>query len=454
MKFHIVTYGCQMNKCDSEMLASILAEHGYLYTEDLQDADIVLLNTCSVRDTAERKVIGRLGRLKHLKRKHPDMILGVCGCMAQSWGRQLADEFSQVDIVLGPSRLAELPRLIRKYQELGRPVVDVSESPSDIDMAHTVRESAVTAWVTIMHGCNNFCSYCIVPYVRGRERSRSSSSILREVRSLGEAGYKEITLLGQNVNSYGLDIPAYAGIESLDFAELLTLIDRESEGIERIRFTTSHPKDVSPKLIDAIAHLPKVCNHFHLPAQAGSDSVLSRMNRGYSRQYYIDLVYKLRERVPDISITTDLIVGFPGETEEDFADTLDLVREVEFDMAFCFRYSPRRSTPAASMEDQLPEDVKMRRLYELLEIQDEISMAKNEALVGTCQEVLVEGRNARDESQVTGRASTNKIVFFPGHAELTGQLVTVMITGAGNWSLRGEQCELEETKVEHAAVDF
>jgi tRNA-2-methylthio-N6-dimethylallyladenosine synthase len=440
MKFHIVTYGCQMNKCDSEVLTSILGEHGYLYTENLQDADIVLLNTCSVRDTAERKVIGRLGRLKHLKQKRPDMILGVCGCMAQSWGRQLADEFSQVDIVLGPSRLTELPRLIRECQELGRSVIDVSESPSDVDMAHTVRESTVTAWVTIMHGCNNFCSYCIVPYVRGRERSRSSSSIVREVESLSEAGYKEITLLGQNVNSYGLDIPAYAGIESLDFADLLALLalgDPRSEGIERIRFTTSHPKDVSPKLIDAVADLPKVCK--------------SRMNRGYTRQYYIDLIYKLREKVPDISITTDLIAGFPGETEENFADTLDLVREVEFDMAFCFRYSPRRGTPAASMEDQLSEDVKMRRLHELLEIQDEISMAKNEALIGTHEEVLVEGGNPRDESQVTGRTRTNKIVFFPGHAELTGQLVTVMITGAGNWSLRGEQCEPEEAKVEHAA---
>ena len=453
-----------MNKCDSEVLASILSEHGYLYTENLREADIVLLNTCSVRDTAERKVIGRLGRLKHLKQERPDMILGVCGCMAQSWGHQLADEFPQVDIVLGPSRLAELPRLIRtcrrgtaRRARASRSVVDVSESPSDVDsdvdMAHTVRESTVTAWVTIMRGCNNFCSYCIVPYVRGRERSRSSSSILREVKSLSDAGYKEITLLGQNVNSYGLDTDEHTdtACRVSTFADLLTLIDRESEGIERIRFTTSHPKDVSPQLIDAVADLPKVCNHFHLPAQAGSDNVLFRMNRGYTRQYYIDLVYKLREKVPDISITTDLIVGFPGETEENFADTLDLVREVEFDMAFCFRYSPRRGTLAASMEDQLPEDVKMRRLYELLKIQDEISMAKNEALIGTYQEVLVEGCNPRHESQVTGRTSTSKIVFFPGHAGLTGQLVTVMITGTGNWSLRGQQCEPEAAKVEHSA---
>ncbi len=448
MKFHIVTYGCQMNKCDSEVLSSILSEQGYLYIEDFQDADIVVLNTCSVRDTAERKVLGRIGRLKHLKEKRPDMILVVCGCMAQSWGRELVEKFSNVDIVLGTSRLPELPRLIRKYQELGHAVVDVSEVPSDVDMIHTIRESSVTAWVTIMHGCNNFCSYCIVPYVRGRERSRSSADILREVQTLAEAGYKEITLLGQNVNSYGLDVG-----ESLDFADLLALIDKESEGIERIRFTTSHPKDVSAKLIDALAGLPKVCNHFHLPAQAGSDKVLSRMNRGYTRQYYIDLVHRLRERVPDIAITTDLIVGFPGETEEDFADTLDLVRTVEFDVAFCFRYSPRRDTPAASLEDQLPEDVKMRRLYKLLEIQDEISMTKNEAMIGTLQEALVEGRNPRDESQVTGRTSTNKIVFFPGDAGLIGKIVPVAITNAGNWSLRGELCELEESEVEHAAVD-
>lgn len=445
-KFHIVTYGCQMNKCDSEVLASILGKHGYHYTEDLRDADIVLLNTCSVRDTAERKVIGKLGRLKHLKRDRPDMIVGVCGCMAQSWGRQLADDFPHVDIVLGTNRLAELPRLIRESQKLGRVAVDISETPPDRDVIHTIRESSVTAWVTIMHGCNNFCSYCIVPYVRGRERSRSSSSILREVESLAEAGYKELTLLGQNVNSYGFDTD-----ESIDFADLLALIDRESEGIKRIRFTTSHPKDVSPKLIDALAELAKVCKHFHLPAQAGSDNVLSRMNRGYTREYYMDLVHKLREKVPDISITTDLIVGFPGETEEDFQDTLDLVRKVKFDVAFCFRYSPRRGTPAASMEDQVPEDVRLRRLHELLRIQDEISIAKNESLVGTRHEVLVEGRNPRDESQITGRTSTNKIVFFPGHAGLIGQLVTVVITGAGNWSLRGEQCEPEEAEVEYAA---
>ncbi len=434
--FHIVTYGCQMNKSDSEVLTSILSEHGYVRVDELQDADIVLLNTCSVRDTAESKVIGRLGRLKHLKRERPDMILGVCGCMAQSWGQQLTEKFSQVDIVLGTGRLAELPRLIRQFKELGHAVVDVSETPSDVDTTHTIRESSISAWVTIMHGCNNFCSYCIVPYVRGRERSRSSSGILREVKALAEKGYKEITLLGQNVNSYGLDTD-----ESLDFADLLALVDEDSHGIERIRFTTSHPKDVSPKLIDAIADLPKVCKHFHLPVQAGSDEILARMNRGYTRQYYLDLVSELKEKVPGIALSTDLIVGFPGETEEDFADTLDLVRQAQFDVGFCFRYSQRRDTPAASMEDQLPEETKMRRLYELLEFQDGISMVRNQALVGTRQEVLVEGINPRDETQMTGRTGTNKIVFFPGDDRLIGQLITVTITRAGNWSLRGEQYE-------------
>ena len=431
-----------MNKCDSEVLASILTQQGYLRVDELQDADVVLLNTCSVRDTAERKVVGRLGRIKHLKQERPDVILGVCGCMAQSWGQQLVDDFPQVDIVLGTGRLPELPRLIRQVRELGHAAVDVSETPSDMDKVHTIRESLISAWVTIMHGCNNFCSYCIVPYVRGRERSCSSSDILDEVKSLAERGYKEITLLGQNVNSYGLDTG-----ESVDFADLLTLIDGESDGIERMRFTTSHPKDVSPKLIHALANLPKVCKHFHLPAQAGSDRVLAGMNRGYTRQYYLDLARKLKESVPGIAITTDLIVGFPGETEEDFADTLDLVRQVQFDVGFCFRYSPRRDTPAASMEGQLPEDIKMRRLYKLLEVQDGISMAKNQALVGTRQAALVEGRNPRDETQMTGRTDTNKIVFFPGDAELTGQLVSVTITGAGNWSLRGEQCEMEAVGV-------
>jgi len=433
--YHIITYGCQMNKCDSEVLASILSEHGYSYSDDFQEADVLLLNTCSVRDTAERKVLGRLERLKHLKEKRPDMVLGVCGCMAQSWEKELLEKFPYIDIILGTSRLLELPELINKRIELKYPAVDVLETPFHDEAVPTVRESSITAWVTIMHGCNNFCSYCIVPYVRGRERSRSSSSILQEVKSLGEKGYKEVTLLGQNVNSYGLD-----SNESLDFADLLALIDRDSPGIKRIRFTTSHPKDVSPKLIDAIAELPKVCKHFHLPAQAGSNNVLAKMNRGYTREHYLNLIENLKEKVPGISITTDLIVGFPGETEEDFQDTLDLVRKVEFDIGFCFRYSPRRGTPAASMPDQLPEEIKMRRLYELLKIQDEISVAKNHATIGTVQEVLVEKQNPKDESQLLGRTDTNRIVFFTGETDLIGLLVTVNITDAGNWSLRGELC--------------
>jgi len=434
--YHIITYGCQMNKCDSEVLASILSEHGYSYIEDFQEADVLLLNTCSVRDTAERKVLGRLERLKHLKGKRPDMILGVCGCMAQSWEKELLKRFPYIDIILGTSRLLELPDLIKKRLESKYPAVDVLESPYHDEVVPAVRESSITAWVTIMHGCNNFCSYCIVPYVRGRERSRSSSSILQEIKSLGEKGYKEITLLGQNVNSYGLD-----SNESLDFADLLALIDKDFSGIKRIRFTTSHPKDVSPKLIDAIATLPKVCKHFHLPAQAGSNNVLAKMNRGYTREHYLNLIERLREKVPGISITTDLIVGFPGEAEDDFQDTLDLVRRVEFDIGFCFRYSPRRDTPAASMPDQLPEEVKMSRLYELLKVQDSISVTKNRAMTGTIHEVLVEGRNPKDEYQLLGRTDTNKIVFFNGETDLIGQLVTVKIVDAGNWSLRGEKVD-------------
>ena len=431
-----------MNKRDSEVLASILTASGYESTDDSEQADIILINTCSVRDTAERKILGRLERLKQVKQDRPNMILGVCGCMAQSWGEKLVEQYPHVDIVLGTHRLANLPQLIRQRQTQNAPAVDVSELDSDADMMHSVRDSSISAWVTIMHGCNNFCTYCIVPYVRGRERSRSVASILQEVRSLDEAGFREITLLGQNVNSYGLD-----NDESVDFAGLLGLIDRESGGIQRIRFTTSHPKDVSHRLMDAVAELPKVCKNFHLPAQAGSNSVLKRMNRGYTREYYLDTVRNLRERVPDISITTDLIVGFPGETEEDFRDTMDLVQEVQFDVAFCFRYSPRRDTPAAIMEDQVPEEVKMRRLHELLELQDSISIERNRALIGTVQEVLVDGINSRDRSQVSGRTNTNKIVFFPGSAGLIGETVAVEITDTGNWSLRGRQLSEEETKV-------
>lgn len=433
--FHIITYGCQMNKCDSEVLASLLVENGYSYIDDFQKADILLLNTCSVRDTAERKVLGRLERLKQVKEKRPDMILGVCGCMAQSWEKELLDRFPYIDIILGTNRLSELPNLIRERLNSGVSAIDVLEMPSNGQIIPRVRESKVTAWVTIMHGCNNFCSYCIVPYVRGRERSRSSESIIQEIKTLGESGYKEVTLLGQNVNSYGLDSD-----EGIDFADLLALIDANSPGIERIRFTTSHPKDVSLKLINAMGELPKVCNHFHLPAQAGSNNVLEKMNRGYTREHYIDLVDKLRAKVPDISITTDLIVGFPGETEEDFQQTLDLVRRVEFDVAFCFRFSPRRGTPAAKMDGQLPEEVKMRRLYELLEIQDKISIDKNRAMIGQIHEILVEGQNPKDKSQLSGRTRNNRIVFFAGDADLIGQLVTVEITDAGNWSLRGELC--------------
>jgi len=430
--FHIITYGCQMNKCDSEVLACILEKQGYSHIDDFEDADILLLNTCSVRDTAERKVLGRLERLKRVKEEHPDMIIGVCGCMAQSWESELVEKFPHIDIILGTSRLPELPNLIKERQRSGCAAIDVLEIPHQEEIMPTNRESSVTAWVTIMHGCNNFCSYCIVPYVRGRERSRKSESILQEIKSLAESGYKEVTLLGQNVNSYGLDSE-----DEIDFADLLTLIDKNTD-IRRIRFTTSHPKDVSQKLIDAVGDLTKVCKHFHLPAQAGSDNVLQKMNRDYTREHYFDLIKRLRDKVPNISITTDLIVGFPGETEDDFQDTLDLVRKVEFDVAFCFRYSPRRDTPAASMEDQLPEDIKMRRLYELLAIQDKISINKNQKMSGTIQEILVEGRNPKDDSQLFGRTSCNRIVFFTGDSSLIGELITVKITDAGNWSLRGE----------------
>ncbi|MBD3181975.1 tRNA (N6-isopentenyl adenosine(37)-C2)-methylthiotransferase MiaB [Candidatus Poribacteria bacterium] len=432
-KFYIITHGCQMNKCDSELLASILTEHGYTSTDEVDDADVILINTCSVRDTAERKILGRLERFKAVKQERPELILGVCGCMAQSWGKELMDKYPHVDIILGTGRLSELPRLIRKCRELGKSAVDISEEPSEIEIDNTMRESSVTAWVNIMYGCNNFCSYCIVPYVRGRERSRSSGSILQEIKKLDESGYREVTLLGQNVNSYGLDTG-----ENVDFADLLVMVDRETHNIKRIRFTTSHPKDVPQKLINALGDLPKICNNFHLPAQAGSNKILKLMNRGYTREYYFKLVDKLRDKVPDIAITTDLIVGFPGETEEDFQDTLDLVQRVQFDVGFCFRYSPRRDTPAATMEGQLPEEVKMRRLHELLEIQDEISVAKNAAYVGTVHEVLVEKVNPRDDLQISGRTSTNKIVFFNGSEELIGHFVNVRIVGSGNWSLRGE----------------
>lgn len=353
-KFYLKTLGCQMNEHDSEVIAGILARLGYVQTEECTEADLILYNTCSVRENPERKVYGQITSLKQLKDKNPGLLIGICGCMPQQKEEleKLLARLPHVDLIFGTHNIHRLPELLERAQTEERVVEVWDDSQEVVEDLPAIRANKFKAFVNVIYGCNNFCSYCVVPYTRGRERSRSPKDILKEVRRLADEGYKEVTLLGQNVNTYGADLD-----EKTSFAELLSLIN-DVPGVERIRFTTSHPKDMQDELIEAIANLPKVCEHLHLPVQTGSDRILKLMNRHYTSAYYLDLVAKIREAVPEINLTTDLIVGFPGETEEDFQDTLRLVEAVRFSSAFTFIYSPRPGTPAAKMADQVPEDVK------------------------------------------------------------------------------------------------
>lgn len=422
--YHIITFGCQMNEFDSELMAGLLEGMGYRPTESLDDADLVMINTCCVRESAENKIWGLLGTLKRYKRKKPGLIIGISGCMPQQEGMaaEIRRRFPFVDLVLGTHNRHELPRLVDEVRKGRSPVEAVWQEAQDIPEGLPVRRvSGLRAWVPVIYGCNNFCTYCIVPYVRGRERSRNPQAILEEVRRLVAAGYREITLLGQNVNSYGRDLA-----EGTDFADLLSLLDGV-DGLWRIRFTTSHPKDFSEKLIAAVASLPKVCEHIHLPAQAGSNRVLHRMNRRYTREEYLELVEKIRAAMPGVALSTDLMVGFPGETRKDFEDTLDLVRRVQFDQAFTFVYNPRRGTPAADWPDQVPVAEKTARIQELIRVQQEIGLARNRAEEGRVLDVLVEGPSATRPDLLAGRTRTNKTVVLPGDLTLVGRLVRVRI---------------------------
>lgn len=430
--YYIKTYGCQMNERDSETIAGILAARGLVKTEDIQLADLIMINTCSVRDKAEQKVYGLLGRLKILKKANPALILGICGCMPQQQNiaSQLKARFSFLDIIIGTHNLNSLGTYLDRVCLENKHILEIwEERVEEEPELPTLRTSKLKAYVNINWGCNNFCTYCIVPYVRGREKSRHPDSILEEIKSLASEGYKEITLLGQNVNSYGKDLPG-----NPNFAYLLGLINNVP-GIERIRFMTSHPRDADESLIDAFASLPKVCNHFHLPLQAGSDRTLQRMNRGYTVEHYLRIVDKLKAYVPDIVLTTDIIVGFPGETETDFSETINVVRHVRFDSAFTFMYSPRRGTPAASMKGQLAAVVMKDRLQRLIALQNQISLERNREIVGTVQEVLVEGQTDQINK---GRTTTNKLVHFPCSRDLTGNMAAVKIIQAKTWSLTGE----------------
>ena len=434
----VVTYGCQMNAHDSEKLEGMLAEMGLEKAESRETADFVIFNTCCVRDNAQRRALGNVVWLKELKKTRPELMVAVCGCMMQQkgMGEQILRQYPFVDLAFGTHNLYRFAQLMLQAVKSRRRVVEVIQEdegsiPEDLPVR---RSSPYHAYITIMYGCNNFCSYCIVPYVRGRERSRSSVRIIEEARQLKADGVKEIMLLGQNVNSYGLDVEG-----ELSFAQLLAKLD--DVGIERIRFMTSHPKDISDELIDVIAKSKHICHALHLPVQHGSTRVLESMNRRYSREKYLSRVQAIREKIPDMSLTTDLIVGYPGETEEEFEETCSLVNEVRYDSAFTFIYSPRIGTRAADMPDQIPEKESSRRIQKLIAIQKENTRRNYAAYIGQVHSVLVDEASKRDENQMAGKNEYNITVNFPGDQSLIGQIVRVKITSAGESTLRGELVE-------------
>ena len=435
-RFAVVrTYGCQQNEADSERLAGMLVRMGYEITEEETLADLILVNTCAVREHAELKALSITGQFKHLKEKKPSLIIGICGCMVSQEKRKedIKHRYPYVDLLFGTSMLYRFPEILfEKLRKQKRQFFLDTGDPGNIAEGLPIRrESDFKAWVSIMYGCNNFCTYCIVPYVRGRERSREPADILREVKELADAGYKEITLLGQNVNSYGKDLAL-----PMDFADLLEQVCAV-EGDFIVRFMTSHPKDATKKLADVMARNPKVARHFHLPLQSGSDEVLRRMNRHYTAESYLSYARYLREKMPDIALTTDIIVGFPGETEEQFEQTLEMLRKVEYDNIYSFIYSKRDGTPAAAMPDQIPPEVSADRFSRLLATQQEISLRGNKLFEGQIIPVLVECRSKTDETKLTGRTERGRLVHFEGGDELIGKTVNVLIDRAETYAMYG-----------------
>lgn len=432
------TFGCQQNVSDSEHIKGMLADMGFGFTEQPDDADFILFNTCAVREHAEDRVFGNIGALKALKRRRPDVLIGVCGCMAQQEhvAKKLRESYPFVGLVFGTHVIHTLPELL--FQALGsrRQVQSIPDADGVIAEGLSVRrDGSFKAFLPIMYGCNNFCTYCVVPYVRGRERSRDPACILEEARQLVAEGYTDITLLGQNVNSYGKNLK-----EPVTFAQLLEEVEK-IEGLERIRFMTSHPKDLSDELIEMMGRSKKICKHLHLPLQSGSSRILKIMNRRYDKEHYLELVDKIRAAVPDIALTTDIIVGFPGETEEDFEETMDVVRKVRYDSAFTFIYSKRTGTPAASMEEQVPEDVIKARFDRLLKEVQKISAEKAGALTGQTLPVLIEEQNEQDASLVTGRLSNNSVVHLPGTADMIGKILDVKLTECRGFYYLGERAD-------------
>lgn len=430
--YFLLTYGCQMNESDSERYAGQLESLGYRRTEDMDMADVVLLNTCCVRETAEGKILGKIGELKHVKQHNPNLIIAVAGCMAQEWQDRLFERAPHIDLVIGTHNIHKLIELIRERQAKSGHYLEADMTMPAFHDLPTKRFQKFFAWVPIMNGCNKFCTYCIVPYVRGREVSRPIADIVREIEEIAKEGYKEITLLGQNVNSYGLDLK-----DGTDFSALLQAVDR-IDGIERVRYMTSHPKDMTFAMIDAIADSRKVVNHMHLPIQSGSDELLKKMNRGYTVDQYMELVEYARKRIPDLVLTTDIIVGFPGETEEMFCQTLDLLKRVQYDMAYTFIYSPRTGTPAAKMEHQIPQEEKSRRLQRLMDVQNVYSLQLNQAMEHKEYEVIVEGPTKNDENHWFGRTTGNKMIIWEhdGSAAV-GDTVKVAVDKGQTWVLKG-----------------
>ena len=435
--YYIKTYGCQANERDTETLSGILEMMGYTHTDEVKQADVVLLNTCAIRENAEEKVFGKIGYLKNIKKTRPNLIFGVCGCMAQEEVvvNKILEKFPQVDLIFGTHNIHRLPVLLKQAMLEKELVLEVWSKEGDvIENLPSHRANNYKAWVNIMYGCNKFCTYCIVPYTRGKERSRELDEIIKEVEELKNSGYKEITLLGQNVNSYGKDLN-----NGTDFATLLEAVAKT--GIDRIRFTTSHPWDFNADMIDIIAKYDNIMPSIHLPVQSGNDEVLKLMGRRYSKESYLKLFDMIKEKIPDCTITTDIIVGFPNETEEQFQDTLSLYNYCKYDLAYTFIYSPREGTPAAKMEDNVPLSDKEQRLYRLNELVNKYANEANQKYLGQVVKVLVEGPSKKNPDVLSGYTEHNKLINFKGDASMVGQIVDVRVTEAKTWALTGEQLE-------------
>jgi tRNA-2-methylthio-N6-dimethylallyladenosine synthase len=441
-KLHVITYGCQMNEYDSERVAGLLREHRYELTDNEADADLILVNTCAIREKAEDKVFSKLGELRMLKAQRPELVLGVMGCMAQLQQGVVQKRAPYVDLVFGSPAVARVAELVERVRRDRRPVMETGEAPLVKITARPPSASRLKAYVTVMEGCEKHCTFCVVPRTRGRERSHAPEAIVAEVRGLVADGCREVTLLGQTVNAYGRDL-----VPPTDLAELFQQVN-DVDGLARIRFTTSNPYNLTPKLIAAMRDVPKVCEWFHLPLQSGADRVLERMNRGYTRAQYLDLIAALRNAVPDIAMSTDLIVGFPGETEAEFEATLEMVERVEYDNVFAFRYSRRPGTPAAEMEDQIAEDVKARRNARLLEVVNRVTAARSARLAGQVVEVLVDGTSRRNAGELSGRTRCNRVVNFEGRgAVAVGDVATVRVTEVMPHSLRATLTTVPEETV-------